>query len=59
MKKWTLFKGNIATEYMEQIGNNIDMVFIDTAHFEPGEMLDFIMVLPFLREKAIAIFHDI
>ena len=59
MKKWTLFKGNIATEYMEQIGNNIDMVFIDSAHFEPGEILDFILVLPFLKENAIAIFHDI
>ena len=59
MEKWTLFKGNIATEYMEQIGNNIDMVLIDTAHFEPGEILDFLIVLPFLKENAIAIFHDI
>ena len=58
-KKWTLFKGNIATEFIEQIGNDIDMVFIDTAHFEPGEILDFIIVLPFLKENAIAIFHDI
>ena len=59
MKKWTLFKGNIATEYMEKIGNNIDMVIIDTAHYEPGEILDFLLVLPFLKENAIAIFHDI
>ena len=58
-KKWTLFKGNIATEYMEGIGDNIDMVLIDTAHYEPGEILDFLMVLPFLKEKAIVAFHDI
>ena len=58
-KKWTLFKGNIATEYMEKIGNNIDMVFIDTAHFEPGEILDTLIVLPFLKTNAIIIFHDI
>ena len=58
-KKWTLFKGNIATEFMEKIGNNIDMVFIDTAHFEPGEILDSLIALPFLKENAIMIFHDI
>ena len=58
-KQWTLFKGNIATEYMEKIGNNIDMVFIDTAHFEPGEILDSLIVLPFLKTNAIMIIHDI
>lgn len=57
--KWNLFKGNIASEVIEKIGNNIDMVFIDTAHFEPGEILDFLIVLPFLKEEAIVIFHDI
>ena len=59
MKNWSLFKGNIAAEYMEKIGNNIDMVIIDTAHYEPGEILDFLIVLPFLKENAIAVFHDI
>jgi len=59
MEKWTLFKGNISTEYIEKIGDNIDMVFIDTAHFEPGEILDFLIILPFLKENGIAIFHDI
>ena len=44
---------------MEQIGNNIDMVFIDSAHYEPGEILDFLIVLPFLKENAIVGFHDI
>ena len=59
IKNWSLYKGNIATEYIESIGNNIDMVLIDTAHFEPGEILDFLIILPFLKEKAIVIFHDI
>ena len=35
------------------------MAFIDTAHFEPGEILDFLIILPFLKESAIVIFHDI
>jgi len=57
--KWTLFKGNIAVKYIEKIGNNIDLAFIDTSHFEPGEILDFLMILPFLKEEAIVVFHDI
>ena len=57
--KWTLFQNDIAAKFMEQIGNNIDMVFIDSAHFEPGEILDFLIVLPFLKEGAIVGFHDI
>ena len=59
MKKWTLFKGNIATAFLEQIGNNIDMALFDTSHQEPGEIMDFLMVLPFLKENAIVAFHDI
>ena len=57
--KWTLFKGNIAAKFMETIGNEIDLAFFDTSHFEPGEILDFLMVLPFLKEGAIVSFHDI
>ena len=59
IKNWSLFKGNITTEFIEKIGNDIDMAFIDTIHYQPGEILDFLMVLPFLKEEAIVIFHDI
>ena len=59
LSKWTLYKGNIAAEFMEKIGKDINMVFIDSAHLEPGEILDFIMVLPFLSEEAVIVMHDI
>ena len=59
MSKWTLYKGNVASKFMEEIGKDIDAVFIDSAHFEPGEILDFIIVLPFLSEKAVVCLHDI
>ena len=59
LKKWTLFKGDVAAQFMDKIGKNIDLSMIDTSHFEPGEILDFIMILPFLKEEAIVIFHDI
>ena len=58
-KKWTLFKGNIAVKFMGHIGKNIDMAFFDSSHFEPGEILDFLIILPFLKEEAIIVFHDI
>jgi hypothetical protein len=59
LSKWTLYKGNIATKFMENIGREIDMVLIDSAHFEPGEILDFIIVLPFLKKEAVVVIHDI
>ena len=59
LNKWSLFKGNIAVKFLESIGNKIDMAFFDTSHFEPGEILDFLMVLPFLKEESIIVFHDI
>lgn len=59
LKKWTLFKGGVAAQFMDKIGKNIDLAMIDTSHFEPGEILDFIMILPFLKEGAIVIIHDI
>lgn len=57
--KWKLFKGDIAAKYIQKIGHNIDLAMLDTSHFEPGEILDFLMILPFLKEEAIVIFHDI
>lgn len=59
LNKWSLFTGNIAANFIEKIGDNIDMVFIDSAHFEPGEILDFLIILPFVKERAIIGFHDI
>ena len=58
MEKWRLFTGGIASEFIEKIGREIDIAFIDTAHMSPGEKLDLLQVLPFLKEEAIIIFHD-
>ena len=43
---------------MQSIVGNIDMLLIDNTHFGPGEILDFLIDLPFLKEEAIVIFHD-
>ena len=58
MDKWTLYTGGLTAEFIETIGDGIDFVFIDTVHYTPGEMLDWLMVLPFLKNEAIVLFHD-
>ena len=59
MNKWTLFTGGITSKFIEEIGGDIDLVFIDTVHESPGEWLDIIQVMPFLKKKAIVMLHDI
>ena len=36
-----------------------DFIFLDTAHSAPGEILNFIELLPFLNENAILVLHEI
>lgn len=62
LNKWTLNTGNFACEFIDQICPNniqdIDFCFIDTMHLRPGEILDFLMVLPYLKKNAVVVFHD-
>jgi predicted O-methyltransferase YrrM len=58
-QKWELFTGDMAYKFMEKIGTGIDFCFIDTAHVNPGEIFDFLMVLPFLDNDAIVVLHDV
>ena len=57
--KWQIYSGGLASDFIEKIGGDIDLCFIDSAHMNPGEILDYIMVLPFLKKNAIVILHDI
>ncbi len=59
LDKWSLYTGHVAAKFMEDIGGDIDMAFIDSGHYEPGEILDFLIILPFLKEGALVGFHDI
>ena len=45
--------------FIEQIGNGIDFLILDTVHVMPGEFLDFICALPFLKDGAIVVLHDV
>jgi hypothetical protein len=48
---------------MEEIalggGGGLDFCFIDTVHTNPGELLDVLMILPFLNDNALIVFHDV
>jgi len=56
--KHQLHTGGLALEFMEAIGGDIDFCFIDTMHRLPGELLDYLMVLPFLKPECVVVFHD-
>lgn len=57
--KFQLYRGDIYLAFAEQIGNDIDMVIIDTVHSLPGELLDFISCFPYMKEGTVVILHDI
>jgi predicted O-methyltransferase YrrM len=57
--KWKLLTGALTLKFIEQIGGGIDFCLIDTWHYNPGEIFDILMVLPYLTDDAIIIFHDV
>ena len=44
---------------IDEIGNNIDFVILDTMHTLPGELLDFLTILPYLKDNAVVVLHDV
>ena len=55
---WKLFTGALSYKFIEEIGGKIDFCLIDTKHINPGEILDFLMVFPFLKKNCLVVFHD-
>lgn len=51
--------GKFLPQVIDDIGGDIDCVILDTVHFLPGEVLDFLAVLPYLTDDAIVILHDV
>ena len=58
-KNWKLFTGDQPHKFLIKLNMKFDFVFLDTAHSTPGEILNFIELLPFLNENAILVIHDI
>ena len=53
------YLGTILPFVIDEIGRNIDFVILDTAHVLPGEVLDFLTVLPYLKDNAVVVLHDV
>lgn len=51
--------GRTIAHQIGSIGDNIDMVILDTTHKMPGEVLDFLCVFPYLAANATIVLHDI
>lgn len=51
--------GTIAPDCIDEIGNEIDLLILDTAHVLPGECLDFLAILPYLSKDAVVVLHDL
>ena len=57
-EKWSLYTGGFVCNHLDKIGKDIDFCLLDTVHSNPGEILDFLMVLPYLKDNAIVLLHD-
>ena len=58
-QKWRRYTGGLISEHIEKIDvEGVDLCFIDTMHIVPGEILDFILVLPYLNKDAVVVLHD-
>lgn len=57
--KWERFFGYDVSEPIDKIGRNIDFFLLDTTHRLPGEILSFLVVLPYLKNNACFMVHDI
>ena len=56
---WKLYRGYDYLDVFEEIGNDIDLIIIDTVHSMPGEFFTFLAALPQLKDGCIVILHDI
>lgn len=50
--------GRDISAYLEDIGDDIDFCILDTSHVLPGEVLNFLCILPYLKIGATVVIHD-
>lgn len=57
--KHTFLFGKTIAGQIEEIGGEIDLAILDTTHKIPGEILDFLSVLPYLSDDGMVLLHDV
>lgn len=59
VSKWELFTGGVPCKYFDILPEDgIDICFIDAMHHNPGEHLNILEILPFMKKNGIIIYHD-
>ncbi|MBQ3735773.1 MAG: class I SAM-dependent methyltransferase [Candidatus Methanomethylophilaceae archaeon] len=58
-KRWFRHFGMDVIDCIEEIGGGIDFVLIDTVHTMPGEFLSYLAIIPYLKQGAIVVLHDV
>lgn len=56
---WKLYTGKYLPQIIHELPQPIDFAIIDTVHFLPGELLDVLVLLPYMKPDGILLFHDI
>lgn len=59
MERPHMHLGVVLPQVIEEIGEGIDFLVLDTTHSVPGEILEFLVALPYLSDGAIVCMHDI
>jgi len=60
MHKWNWYTGGVPSKYLDAHlpKDGVDICFIDTVHYNPGELLNILEILPFMKKNGIIIVHD-
>jgi hypothetical protein len=56
---WKTYFGYDVSQCIEEIGDAIDFIMLDTRHVLAGEVLSYLAVLPFVDDNAVIVIHDI
>jgi predicted O-methyltransferase YrrM len=56
---WKTYFGRDISQCIREIGGDIDFCIMDTTHRLPGEILSYLAVLPYLKDGAVLVLHDI
>ena len=58
--RWELHTGGVASKFLESClpKEGIDICLLDSAHINPGEHLNILEILPYMKKNGIVIYHD-
>ena len=51
--------GHTVADFFRNTKETIDFVVLDTTHIVPGELLDFLVILPYLNNGTTVVLHDV